>query len=233
MTRPIIGITVDIENDGFISSPHAYFSSVEKAGGLPLVIPFYESDSAIDELVELCDGFLFSGGNDIAPERYGESPCEQCGEVAPLRDELEFKLLEKILKTEKPILAVCRGAQFINVAFGGTLIQDLPTQLPSSVSHLQTEPKFSHSHSVNVIEGTPLFDLVKKTRIPANSFHHQAIKTLADRLQVMATADDGVIEAVWHTEKRYIRAYQWHPERLFQIDENAQAIFKDFIKVCK
>ena len=233
MTRPIIGITVDIENDGFLSSPHSYFSSVEKSGGLPLIIPFLENDDTIDRLVALCDGFLFSGGNDIAPERYGENKIEQCGEIAPLRDELEFKLLDKLLKTEKPILAVCRGAQLINVAFGGTLIQDIPTESPSSVSHRQTEPKFSHSHSVNVKEGTPLFDLVKKTRIPANSFHHQAIKTLADGLQVMATADDGVIEAVWHTEKRYIRAYQWHPERLFDIDQNSVAIFEDFIKSCK
>lgn len=233
MTRPIIGITVDIENDGFLSSPHAYFSSVEKAGGLPLVIPFCEDEETIKGYVEICDGFLFSGGNDIAPERYGEVQSEKCGETAPLRDDLEFRLLDEILKTEKPILAICRGLQFINVAFGGTLIQDLPSELPHCITHRQTEPKFSHSHSVNLLEGTPLFDLLKSKRIAANSFHHQAIKLLGNDLAVMAKADDGIVEAVYYTKDRYIRAYQWHPERLFQIDENAQAIFKDFIKVCK
>ena len=232
MTRPVIGITVDIENDGFLSSPHAYFSSVERSGGLPIVIPFCENEDTVRRFVELCDGFLLSGGHDISPERYGEVRSEKCGETAPLRDDLEFRLFNEIIKTNKPILAVCRGLQFINVAFGGTLCQDIPSELPHCITHRQTEPKFSHSHRVNVLEGTPLFELVQSKRIAANSFHHQAIKTLGKDLAVMAKADDGIVEAIYSLNERYVRAYQWHPERLYDIDENARAIFDDFIKRC-
>ena len=230
--RAVIGITVDIENDGFLSTPAAYMSAVEKAGGIPIILPYCENADTLSHYVELCDGILFSGGKDISPERYGEKISENCGELALMRDDLEFRLLDEVLKTDKPILAICRGMQFINVAFGGTLYQDIPSEIPSDVAHRQTEPKFSHSHSVNVVEGTPLQSLVGSARIPANSFHHQAVKRIADGFKIMATADDGIYEAMYYTGNRYIRAYQWHPERLFDIDESARAIFYDFIKTC-
>ena len=231
--RSVIGITVDIGDDRKVSTPGAYITAVEKAGGLPLIIPYYENNDNIKELVELCDGFILSGGADIEPSRYGEETDAACGKAELLRDELEFKLFDEIIGSGKPLLAICRGCQFINVAFGGTLWQDIPSQLNTELLHKQTEGAFAHSHSVNIKKGTPLYDMMGRDRIRANSFHHQAIKVLGGGLEVMATADDGIIEAVYHTGDQYIRGYQWHPERLCAIDEHHQRIFNDFVKRCK
>jgi putative glutamine amidotransferase len=136
------------------------------------------------------------------------------------------------METEKPVLGICRGAQLINIALGGTLYQDLPTELPTEISHRQTEPKFSPAHSVKILADTPLYDLVQKDRMTANSFHHQAVKTLGKGLELMALADDGVVEAFYLPGERYLRAYQWHPERLFAIDSDNRLLFEDFTAHC-
>lgn len=130
-------------------------------------------------------------------------------------------------------MAICRGAQLVNVALGGTLYQDIPTEIISNIPHRQTEPKDSHSHEICVFENTPLRNLVMSERIKVNSFHHQALKLLGNGLSVMATADDGVIEAVYSTEHPYLLAYQWHPERLFDADNLNRVLFTDFIDACE
>ncbi len=122
--------------------------------------------------------------------------------------------------------------QLINVALGGTLYQDIPSELETSVLHRQTEPKFSTSHEVKIAIGPPLHSLVSEDRMSANSFHHQCVKELAKDLQPMAFADDGIIEAVYFKGERYIRAYQWHPERLYDKDPQNRKIFEDFIEAC-
>lgn len=231
--KPIVGITVDIGDDRSLSTPGAYMNAIERAGGVPLIIPYCENDDVLEDIVKLCDGILFSGGVDIAPTRYGEEAIASCGKPELLRDELEFSLFDKIISSKKPLLAICRGCQFINAAFGGTLYQDIPSQLPSDIHHRQLEPKFSHSHSVNIMKNSLLFDIIGCEKIKANSFHHQAIKKLGDGLEVVATSDDGIIEAVFFTGEQYIRGYQWHPERLCDIDEYHQKIFDDFVKHCK
>ena len=196
-------------------------------------MPYVSDDSAIEAFVTLCDGFFFTGGADVSPTRYGEQPKPACGDIQYNRDELEYRVLEQALRTAKPILAVCRGAQLVNVAFGGTLYQDIPSEMDTSIPHRQSEPKFSPSHSVTVWENTPLRALTGRERIPANSFHHQAIKTLGTGLEIMATADDGIVEAVYLPQVRYLRAYQWHPERLYENDRYNRLIFEDFIKACR
>ena len=118
------------------------------------------------------------------------------------------------------------------MALGGTLYQDIPSELCVSISHRQSEPRFSPSHQVNVLTDTPLGDLMGKACITANSFHHQCIKALGNGLSVMATADDGIIEAVYSTEDRYLRAYQWHPERLYVSNSLNRSLFDDFIEAC-
>lgn len=115
------------------------------------------------------------------------------------------------------------------MALGGTLYQDIPSEIKTTLPHRQTEPKDAPSHEVQLLDGAPLKALTGKNRIPANSFHHQAIKRLGEGLRVMAVADDGVIEAVYHTGDRYLRAYQWHPERLYDSDEDNRLLFDDFI----
>lgn len=231
--NPIIGLLAAVDNDGTTTLFHPYAHAIEQSGGIPLLLPYTESADVIARFVAMCDGICFTGGVDIAPAYYGEPMSEQCGEIQPLRDAMEFAVLREVLATGKPILGICRGAQLLNVALGGTLYQDLPSERPSDVVHRQTEGKFDFSHDVNVLVDTPLYTLLGAERIRGNSFHHQAVKTLGRGLRVMAEAEDGVIEGFWSIDHPYLRAYQWHPERLYDKDEHARAIFSDFIAACK
>lgn len=138
-----------------------------------------------------------------------------------------------MIKTSKPILAICRGAQLVNVALGGTLYQDIPSEVPTKILHKQSEPDFSPSHDVKIMNNTPLYEMMRTEQIKGNSFHHQAIKALGKGLEIMAIAEDGIIEGVYSSGKQYVRAYQWHPERLFDTDAQSRMIFEDFIHACK
>lgn len=231
--KPIIGILGEIDSEKSARILIAYVNAIERSGGLPLLLPYVTEASTRDRFVELCDGFLFTGGEDIDPKYYGETPGATCGEIQPFRDELEFDVLQRVLPTSKPILAICRGAQLVNVALGGTLYQDLPSERPGSISHLQTEPRFAPSHEVQILENTPLHALIASDRMTANSFHHQAVKVLGAELEPMALADDGVVEAFYLGGERYLRAYQWHPERLFAVSEENRLLFGDFIIACQ
>lgn len=230
--KPIIGILAEVADDLTTAVNNTYISAINASGGASVLLPYTTDDEAIDRFIDICDGFLFSGGADIEPERYGETPSPFCGVTRPYRDELDFKTFYKVMATDKPILAICRGLQLVNVALGGTLYQDIRTEVNTAMFHRQTEPATSPSHEVNVTPGTPLHTLMEKTRITANSFHHQAVKKLADGCKIMATADDGIIEAIYLDGERYLRAYQWHPERLCDINEDNHRIFDDFIKAC-
>ena len=231
--KPIIGVLAEVYDDLHTQMPVAYASAIERSGGVPVVLPHVASDDAIDAFVALCDGFFFTGGVDVDPQRYGEEKSLCCGAVQEHRDTLEFAVFDKAFQTRKPILGICRGEQLINVALGGTLYQDITTELQTDIAHRQVEAKNDFSHSVSVFEDTPLHHLIGKQRMRANSFHHQAIKQLGTGLAVMAAADDGVVEAIYLKGERYLRAYQWHPERLYGADPHSCALFDDFIRACK
>ena len=231
--RPIIGLLAEVDNELTTQVVHPYVRAIGGAGGTPIILPYVTDADVIEHYAGLCDGFLFTGGVDVEPSRYGEETKPTCGEIHKYRDELEFALIERVLDTKKPLIAICRGAQLLNVALGGTLYQDIPSEIDTPISHRQSEPKFSPSHDVRVLEGTPLRELTGMERISANSFHHQAIKVLGEGLRVMALADDGIIEAVYSTGEQYIRAYQWHPERICEINAQNKMIFEDFIGACR
>ena len=230
---PIIGLLAAIDDEATATLLSPYATAIESAGGLPLLLPYTERADTVARFVTLCDGFFFTGGVDIHPSRYGQAVSPACGDVQALRDTLEFAVWEQVLPTGKPILGVCRGAQLINVALGGTLYQDVPTERPSDIAHRQTEGKFEYSHDVVIVEDTPLHRLCGQSRMRGNSFHHQAIRTLGQGLEVMAHAEDGVIEAVWLPSHPYLRAYQWHPERLYRKDEYNRTLFDEFISASK
>ena len=231
--KPVVGVFAEVNDELFTSVRGAYIHAIEKAGGIPLLVPFVESDEVLGEIISRCNGIFLTGGVDISPDRYGEEIKPTCGERQLNRDTLEFKAFDIAFKTEKTMLAVCRGAQLVNVALGGSLYQDLPTEHSSSISHRQTEGICEYSHEVNIAEGTPLYALLGAERIRANSFHHQAVKRLGDGLEVMAQADDGVVEALYYKGDQYLMAYQWHPERLFDRDAHHRKIFEDFIRKCE
>lgn len=230
--NPVIGLTVSVQDDGSVSLLEAYSRAIAECGGIPILIPYVKNTDIYDDIIRKCDGIFVTGGADIDPRRYGDDKKNTCGQIQSLRDEMEFNILGEALCNNMPILAVCRGVQLLNVYLGGTLYQDIPTEKPSLINHVQKEDRFEPSHSVRVVEGSPLFKLVGENKMVANSFHHQAIKDLAEELEIMAYADDGIIEAVHLPTKAYVRGYQWHPERLFDTEENNRKIFLDFINAC-
>ena len=231
--RPIIALFGEVDDKRCITMQDTYVRAVEASGGIPLVVPCLRGDGATDDIIDLCDGFLFTGGHDIHPSRYGEAVKETCGAIQLFRDELEFRMLERALRTKKPIVAICRGIQLLNVFFGGTLYQDIPSEAETTILHKQSEDYYATSHCVNIAENTPLYELIGSARMIANSFHHQAIRDLGRGLLVSARADDGIIEGVYTEGEQYIRAYQWHPERLVFDSEDNRRIFDDFINACK
>jgi putative glutamine amidotransferase len=229
MPAPIIGITTSVTVD---TSPErayvnaSYLRAVEVAGGIPVLLPPHLSEQARDALWDRLDGVLLTGGGDIAPVRFNEPAHHTLIDVSPLRDALELDIVERAVKDGVPLLAICRGLQVVNVALGGTLYQDLPTDKPGAVAHSQQEPRDQPTHAVKVLgEGPRLASIVGMSELEVNSFHHQAIKRLGDGLRDVAWAPDGVIEAVEMEGDGFVIAVQWHPEDLVTRDPAARRLF--------
>lgn len=207
-----------------------YMDGVRQAGGLPIMFPFTEDEQELDQLVGMCDGFLFTGGQDVSPELYREPPLQEIGEICRKRDIMEAIILEKAIKEDKPILGICRGIQFINAALGGTLYQDIPSQHPSETEHQQHAPYDVPIHDVTIVKDSPLHKCLNTDRLSVNSCHHQAVKELAPGLEPMAFSPDGLIEAAFMRSQTFLWAVQWHPEFSFRTDTYSKMIFDSFIK---
>ena len=182
-------------------------------------------------MFELCDGLLLTGGQDIDPKLYGEQPIPACGKPCHTRDALEDALLSMALSTEKPVLGICRGIQLMNVALGGTLWQDIPSQVQGAAGH-ETGASGATHHPVRVRVGSPLWNLIEKNTIDVVSYHHQGVRELAPGLQPMALSPDGLVEALWHPDQRFLWAVQWHPEFAWKVSPEARAIFRAFVEAC-
>lgn len=236
--RPVIGLTHSIQQDEKrLMMPMSYSNVVREAGGTPVLLPITRDEEVIASYAELVDGVLFSGGEDVDPSFYGEEQLWACGDVLPLRDEFEIKLARILLEKypEKPVLGICRGEQVLNVALGGTLYQDLKSQLPGCIAHQQHQIAPYTSHKVAIDAGSKLHEIYGDTQIMANSHHHQAVKDIAESLVVTAKAADGVIEGFEKPDHPYFVAVQWHPERLVEREENAnhKRLFKSFVDACR
>ena len=227
--KPIVGVMPlwDDKKDSIWMLP-GYLDGLRQAGGLPIVFPFTEDEGELEQLVDLCDGFLLTGGHDVSPSLYHEAPLESLVDCCPKRDIQERIVLEKAIARDKPVLGICRGIQFINAFLGGTLYQDLPTQHPSAVEHHQSAPYDRPCHEVALAEGSPLQRCLGVDSLRVNSCHHQAIKALAPSLKPMAVAPDGLVEAVRMPGKRFLWAVQWHPEFNYRTDGCSRAIFRAF-----
>lgn len=228
---PIIGVTPlwDAERKSVWMLPD-YLEGIKAAGGIPVVLPLEMSEEDANRIVETCDGFLFTGGQDVTPELYGMKDATGTIIPSPERDRLETLLLEKVLQADKAVLGICRGLQFINAFLGGRLWQDLPSQHPSDIVHHQGKPYGVPTHKV-MLDGD-LKTLLGKDILEVNTLHHQAVKDLADGLMPMAVAPDGLIEAARMTSKRFVWAVQWHPEYMFKTDADSLAIFSCFVRHC-
>ena len=211
----------------------AYPEGLERAGAIPLLFPFTEDAEALDRLVGLCGGILLTGGQDVSPALYRETPLEGLTVSCPKRDALEGAVLSRALERDLPVLGICRGLQFLNAYLGGTLWQDLPSQHPSELAHRQTAPRDQPTHAVNLIDGTPLRGLLGVDTLPVNSLHHQAVRALAPGLRAMAVSPDGLTEAAWLPERRFVWGAQWHPELLYNTDGPSRAIFRAFVEAMR
>ncbi|MDR0413344.1 MAG: membrane dipeptidase [Dysgonamonadaceae bacterium] len=213
----LIGLSVN-HKEGLSCIADAYVEAIVKAGGSPLLIPLTGDSAALDEALSQVDGLILSGGGDIDAPLYGETPHPAATSSDPARDRYDIRLAQRAVEKQIPVLGICRGVQVINVAFGGSLIQDIPSQMPeSAVNHNQ--PDGGEMHSVALRAGSTLHRLMKADRIPVNSFHHQAIRTVAPGFEAVAQSEDGVIEAIESADGRFILGVQWHPERMLSGDQ--------------
>ncbi len=229
--KPIIGIIplFDEEKDSLWMLP-GYMDGITEAGGIPIMLPLTSDAGTIRELLDKIQGILLTGGHDVNPALYGEKPVSECGAPCNERDAMEWEMLTQALRKDMPVLGICRGIQFLNVFLGGTLYQDLPTQHPSGTEHHQKPPYNVPVHEVNITENSCLYRLIDKKTLAVNSYHHQAIKNMADVLEAMAISEDGITEAVRMKEKAFVWAFQWHPEFSHETDPCSRLIFREFVK---
>lgn len=234
MKKPIIGITplYDSERSSYWMLP-GYMTGLESVGAIPVMLPLTADRDELKSLCSVCSGFLFTGGQDVSPSIYGEKTKPSCGEVCTMRDKTEQILLSLALESDKPILGICRGLQFINAALGGSLYQDLPDEYPSHVQHHMSPPYDRAVHTVSITPGSLLSDIISSNTIGVNSYHHQAVKTLAPSLSEAARAEDGIIESAYMPGKRFVLAVQWHPEFSYKSDENSKNILRAFADAAK
>jgi putative glutamine amidotransferase len=231
--KPIIGITSDVEKDDKHFLRNDYMQAVIRAGGLPFIIPVgIEKD--VEQVAEMLDGLLLTGGNDINPMLFNEEPHASLGKVSPSRDLCELELARQMLLLDKPILGICRGLQILNVAVGGTLYQDIHQQNDGAIlQHLQNAPNVHCSHFVHLEKGSLLEEIAGTERIQVNSFHHQSLKDVPTAFNVSGFASDGIIESIESVDKKFVLGVQWHPELLAKIEDAVSLrIFERFIGAC-
>jgi putative glutamine amidotransferase len=218
MSRPRIGVTgVTREWEGQTRTGvnAAYVRAVLAVGGVPiLLVPELSPEETIDLFGE-CDALLLTGGEDVDPACYGAECHPKLGTVDRRRDANELALVADARARDLPILGICRGIQLLNVAFGGSLIQDIPSQRPSAINHDPATPRDAAAHGIEITDGSRLGQLLETTALEANSFHHQAVDRVGTGLVVTATAPDGMIEGLESSDPlEWIVAVQWHPEEL-------------------
>lgn len=241
MKRPIIGVScMNSASPGgreLMAVRPPYLRALEAAGAAPLLIPLSDELEVVRTLYALCDGILLPGGEDIAPAYFDEAPHPLLGEVDPQRDAVEVALARWTRDDGTPLLGICRGAQVLNVAFGGSLWQDLPSQLPDSLDH-----RYNTRLDVFDVAGHPLAlaadswlaGQLDADEILVNTMHHQAVKALAPGLRVVGHAPDGVIEAIEGTGTQFVAGVQCHPEHLWQRAEPRWLrLFTGFVAVCR
>ena len=229
--KPVIGISAPLhpESRGYRVS-HCYADAVAEAGGIPLLLPAADSPEDVNYLLPLLDGVLIPGGPDVDPLFYGEEPRQGLGLVIRSNDLFEMNLLKAARAAHKPILCVCRGMQVLNVTFGGTLIQDIPSQLPGALRHLQIPvDRADPTHSVDLEKNSYLYEVYGKDTIRTNSFHHQCLEKVAPGFSVSAKARDGVIEAIEQKEER-ILGVQWHPEEMVHAHPEHLGLFRQLVE---
>lgn len=232
--RPLIGIPMRIEvtTDRFYLSRH-YSEAVEAAGGTPVHLSLIPRVDYVESAIENLDGILLPGSDsDVDPLRYGQQPHPGLGSVHAIKDETDLLVIEAAERRNLPLLAICFGMQVLNVARGGTLIQDIGSQVPSAIKHDQGIPRERPSHRVSLLSGSRLGEIAGADDALVNSHHHQAVDTIGRDLVAVSLASDGLVEALEDPRRdRFVVAVQWHPELGWREDSFSERLFSSFIEV--
>ncbi|MEQ6388894.1 gamma-glutamyl-gamma-aminobutyrate hydrolase family protein [Bacillaceae bacterium S4-13-58] len=232
--KPIIGVTASVE-DSKESISRDNLRSIINNGGIPFVITSEYEKSDVYQIAKSIDGLYLTGGYDIDPTLFGEEPHPNLGIITPTRDQFEVELIKALLQMNKPILAVCRGCQILNIAMGGDMYQDIYDQINGDLlQHNQKAPKDHASHYVYVESNTLLYSLAKNNKIKVNSRHHQANRKVVSPMQVCGRASDSVIEAIESAGHSFVLGLQWHPENMAMSgDQVSINIYNAFIDTCQ
>jgi len=236
-SAPLIGVSTSITvakqpERAYVNS--TYLHAVQQAGGVPVPLPPQLSAASLERLGRGLHGLLLTGGGDVDPVLFGETPHHTLYDVAPSRDTLESQALTLVLRRALPVLAVCRGVQVLNVALGGSLYQDVGTDPGTQIPHSQTEPRDQPTHKVKVTPGSRLAETLGTDELEVNSMHHQAIKRLGRGLTAVAWAPDQVVEgAELDDPTRFVLGVQWHPEELVGHSEPARRLFAALVAAAR
>lgn len=233
--KPLIGITMNqmLDEEKYVAAlVHGYV--IERAGGIPIYLPYIKNEQMIYKLVQQLNGLYVTGGDDIDPTFFGEEPIEGLRRIVAERDVFEQSIIQKILRKNKPVLAVCRGAQILNIAFGGDMYQDVKGQINHALLQHEQKAKPTHtSHFVTLKEDSKLYEIMRKKEMKVNSFHHQAIRRVKEPFYITAKASDGIVEAIESKAHHFAIGVQWHPKYLAAKQAQASlALYQTFIKKC-
>ena len=240
MTRPVIGVTTQTLEEIPDELPRCwimsqrYVKTLTSSGAIPWIVPLLDDQNTLRAIYERLDGVFFPGGVDIDPDSYNEERSEMCGRVDPDRDRTEIMFAKWAMEDRKPVLAVCRGAQLLSVAAGGTLYQDIGSEYPDAIKHDYWPKKGERTrqdlvHPVDVVADTRLSKVLGSGSVLVNSMHHQGIKQLAPSLVANAFAPDGLIEGVESRDDDFVLGVQWHPEDLADSDPQMRKLFDAFV----
>jgi putative glutamine amidotransferase len=227
-----VGIIVTLDDD---YSPIENPKPVEAAGGVPVIFPYTEEEQTMNRLLDLVGGLLLAGGKDVDPAYFNETPHPKVNKADPRRDAFELKMIRKALSRNMPVLGICRGIQSLNVAAGGTLIQDIPGMVQTEIKHtyvwkevLKAGDSQDH-HFIKIDPSTHLYKAVKEKSIVVNSYHHQAVRKLPEGFIVSATSSDGIIEGIESLNHSFVIATQCHIERLWESDPRWLDLYRAFV----
>lgn len=238
MNRPLIGITAASFHDQGRLYHRGYApiaEAIAAAGGLPVYIPPGLDDDSLRDLYARLDGLLLPGGPDVRPNLYGQPQHPASQGIDDPRDALELALARWAVRDDLPVFGICRGHQVLNVALGGTLMQDIPSQWDTPLTHdiHDGQPRSTRLHEVSIAPGSHLASILGQTQIPVNSIHHQSVQEAAPGARVTASAPDGIIEALEVPGKQFALSVQWHPEDLYSDDPVMARLFEAFVSAAR
>ncbi|MEZ4666436.1 MAG: gamma-glutamyl-gamma-aminobutyrate hydrolase family protein [Anaerolineae bacterium] len=233
--KPLIGIVASSYtapstgweyNRGYVP----IIQAVEEAGGLPVIIPVSISDDVLQGIYQRLDGVLLPGGGDVRPSIYGAEAHPLTDNLDDARDHVEINLTRLAVADDRPVFGICRGHQVLNVALGGTLIQDVPSEIGETIPHNITVPRSARAHEVQIDPSSRLASILGSTKLEVNSLHHQSVLQPAPDVCITAYSPDGVVEALEMPNKKFVLSVQWHPEDLYTNYPAMKQLFKAFVE---